>query len=106
MIAGVRRRKKEGRREGEVAGVRVKVAPGAREDAVVGWQGDVLRLRVRAAPDGGKANDAVCRLLARALGVPPSAVTIARGASSREKLVQIQGPDDEDIRRRLVATVG
>lgn len=71
----------------------------------MGWQGDVLRIRVRAKPEGGKANDAVCRLLARALGVPPSAVTIARGASSREKLMQVQGLEDADIPRQLDATV-
>jgi len=71
----------------------------------MGWQGDVLRLRVRAAPEAGKANEAVCRLLARVLGLPPSAVVIARGASSREKLVQIEGLDGEEVRRRLATTI-
>jgi len=83
----------------------VKVSPGARDDAISGWQGDVLRIRVRAAPEAGKANEAVCRLLAHALGLPPSAFAVVRGASSREKLVQIDGLDDEDVRRRIAVAV-
>lgn len=85
--------------------IKVKVIPGAREDAIIGWQGDVLRMRVRAAPELGKANEAVCRLLARVLGLRRSAVAISRGASSREKLVQIDGLDDEDVRRRIAVAV-
>jgi len=83
----------------------VKVSPGARDDAISGWQGDVLRIRVRAAPEAGKANEAVCRLLAHALGFPRSALAVVRGASSREKLVQIDGLDDEDVRRRIAVAV-
>ena len=83
----------------------MKVSPGARDDAISGWQGDVLRIRVRAAPEAGKANEAVCRLLAHALGLPPSALAVVRGASSREKLVQIDGLDDEDVRRRIAVAV-
>ncbi len=85
------------------ARVRVRVAPGAREDAVVGWQGDVLRVRVRAPAEGGKANEAVCRLLARLLGLPPSAVSIGRGAASREKTMVIHGIDDREIKERLTS---
>ena len=87
------------------ARVRVKVAPGARADVLVGWREGVLRVRVRAAPEAGKANDAVCRLLAGVLGLPPSAVVIARGATSREKLVRIEGLDDDEVRRRLSTTI-
>ena len=50
-------------------------------------------VRVRAAPADGGANAAVCRLLAAELAVPPSAVTIVRGASARRKLVRVEGPD-------------
>jgi len=85
--------------------IKVKVIPGAREDAIIAWQGDVLRMRVRAVPEAGKANEAVCRLLARVLGLRPSALAVVRGASSREKFVQIDGLDDEDMRRRLDAVI-
>jgi uncharacterized protein YggU (UPF0235/DUF167 family) len=48
-------------------------------------------IKVRARPDGGAANEAVLALLARALGVPRSRLTLLRGATSREKLVQVGG---------------
>jgi uncharacterized protein YggU (UPF0235/DUF167 family) len=51
----------------------------------------VLKARVRAAPHEGAANDALCRLLAKAVGVPPGRVEIAGGATSRIKRVKIVG---------------
>ena len=51
----------------------------------------VLKARVRAAPSEGEANDALFRLLAKALGVPPSRVEIVGGATSRIKRVKIVG---------------
>ena len=61
-----------------MAYLNVRVTPGARQDAVAGWQGTALKVKVRAAPEKGKANDAVCALIARTLGVPPGAVAIVR----------------------------
>ena len=58
-----------------MARIAVRVTPGAREDAVVGWQDDTLQIRVRAPAERGKANDAVCRLIAKALGLPGSSVS-------------------------------
>jgi uncharacterized protein YggU (UPF0235/DUF167 family) len=81
--------------------ISVRVTPGAREDVVSGWRDGTLLVRVRAAPEHSKANDAVCRLLARALGVPGSHVRIARGATSRQKLLDIEGLDEEAILRKL-----
>ena len=85
--------------------VRVKVIPGAKADAVVGWRDGVLRIRVRAKPERGKANEAVCRLLAEAAGVQSSAVSIARGVASRDKVVCVEGLDEEELRRRLGAAI-
>jgi uncharacterized protein (TIGR00251 family) len=51
----------------------------------------VLKARVRAAPHEGAANEALCRLLAKAVGVPPRNVEIAGGATSRIKRVKIVG---------------
>ena len=85
-----------------MAYLKVRVTAGARQDALVGWQGDVLRLRVRAAAERGKANESVRRLLAARLGVPVSNVTLARGAGSRDKLVFIDGLSDDEVRRALL----
>jgi uncharacterized protein (TIGR00251 family) len=51
----------------------------------------VLKARVRAAPSEGEANAALCRLLAKALGVPPSRVAVVGGATSRLKRVKAEG---------------
>jgi hypothetical protein len=51
----------------------------------------VLRVRVKAVPDKGKANAAVIAVLAKALGVPKSAVTLISGDTARLKTVEIEG---------------
>ena len=81
----------------------VRVTPGARDSAVTGWQGDVLRARVREKAQKGRANEAVAKLLAKSLGIPASAVTLKRGPTSREKLFEVEGLDDAEIRKRLSA---
>ncbi|HEU4758906.1 MAG TPA: DUF167 domain-containing protein [Dehalococcoidia bacterium] len=86
-----------------MAYLKVRVTPAARQDALAGWAGEVLLVRVRAAPERGKANDAACRLLARELGLAAGEVTLARGAASRYKLLRVDGLSDEEIRRKLGA---
>ena len=81
--------------------LKVRVTPGAQQDALAGWQGDVLRLKVRAAPERGKANEAVCRLLADRLSLPVRQVTLTQGARSRDKLLYIEGLSDDEVRHRL-----
>ena len=51
----------------------------------------VLKARVRAAPSEGEANDALCRLIAKAMGVPPRDVALAAGATARVKRLAIAG---------------
>ena len=87
-----------------MARITVRVTPGAREDAVTGWQDDMLRVRVRAPAERGKANDRVCRLIASTIGVPPTSVSVVHGAASRDKHVEIQDVDDEEARRKLGQT--
>jgi uncharacterized protein len=64
------------------------VTPGARVQGVALADGRV-EVKVRAKPQDGAANDAVIELLAEALGIAPSRITLLRGATSREKLVQL-----------------
>jgi uncharacterized protein (TIGR00251 family) len=77
----------------EVARVAVKLQPRGRSDELLGFADDVLRARVSAPPVDGKANKALCRLIAERAGVAPSRVAVVRGARSREKLVEVQGVD-------------
>jgi len=69
----------------------VWVRPGAREDRLLGPYGEALRVSVRAAAERGRANAAVCRLLAAEAGVSPSAVRIVQGVASRRKVVEVSG---------------
>ena len=66
----------------------VRVTPGARSEGIEIVDGRVL-VKVRTAPEDGKATAAVRILLAQALGVPPSQVEMLRGATSREKLFRL-----------------
>jgi uncharacterized protein (TIGR00251 family) len=81
--------------------LRVRVTAGARRDEIVGWQGDVLRVRVAAAPERGKANDSLVRLIARSLSVGRSQVRILRGATARDKLLLVEDLNEAEIRARL-----
>jgi uncharacterized protein (TIGR00251 family) len=81
--------------------VRVRVQPRAGRDAIAGVRGDALVVKVKAPPVEGKANDAVCRLLAKATGVPPSSAELVRGASVRDKLVRLPGVAAADAAERL-----
>ena len=81
--------------------MRLRVAPGAARAAIVGRHGDAWKLRVAAAPERGKANDAVLDLLAETLVLPRSDVTLVSGGSSRDKIVELAGLGSEEIDRRL-----
>ncbi len=84
-----------------MAYLKVRVSPGARGDAVVGWMEDVLRIRVKAPPERGKANDALLRFIASTLGLPAAQVTLRRGSGSRNKVLYIDGMTDDEVRKRL-----
>lgn len=79
--------------EGSDNGVslRIKVVPGASRSRVVGMLGDRLKLTVSAAPEAGKANIAVCKLLADVLGVPARDVTVTAGHTQPTKTITVIG---------------
>jgi uncharacterized protein (TIGR00251 family) len=84
----------------------VRLTPGASADRIDGWDVDaggrpVLKVRVRARPVEGEANEALIKLLAKALGVSKSAVVIQRGGQSRNKMVEIADLSNDVMRDRL-----
>jgi hypothetical protein len=83
--------------------LRLRVVPGARRSEIVGRLGGAWKLRVHAAPERGRANDEVVRLLARTLGVSRTAVSIVRGHGSADKLVAVDGLSLQEAEHRLDA---
>jgi len=84
----------------------VRLTPRAQADRIDGWAVDDagrehLKVRVRTAPVEGEANAALEALLAKALGVPRSAVRVAKGATARLKQVAVDGLDAAQARARL-----
>ncbi len=81
--------------------LRVRVTARAHADEVTGQRGGVVLVRVSAPPVDGKANAAVCRLLAACLGLRPAKVTVVRGERSREKVLRYEGIGPAQAERRL-----
>lgn len=79
----------------------VRVTPRAARDEVIGWLDGVLRVRLRAPPVEGQANEALRRFLATRLGVAPTDVDIVSGASSRTKRLRVAGLTEQQLRERL-----
>lgn len=79
----------------------LKVAPKAAKTAVNGWMGETLKISVTAAPDKGKANQAVIELLAQVLGLPKSALHIVRGETSHNKTLEVAGLAPAEAYKRL-----
>lgn len=85
-----------------MADLAIRVQPRAKRSEVAGERGGAVVIRVSAPPVDGKANEAVCRLIAERVGVPRSAVRVVRGESSRDKVVRIDGLSADEARTVLL----
>jgi len=74
---------------GGVLLVRVKAVPGAKRSEISGVLGGRLKIRVSAPPEGGKANRAICELIAKALTMKKTQVSVQSGHGSPEKVIRI-----------------
>jgi len=81
--------------------LRLRVSPGAPRTELAGRHGDGWKVRVAAAPERGRANDAVVGLLAERLRVPRASVTVVSGHASRDKVVELRGLDAGEAARLL-----
>ena len=82
----------------ETVQIPVHATPKAQRNAVAGVKTDdagrlEVQVRVTVAPEGGKANKAICETLAKALGLAKSKVSVVRGDTSRHKMVQVEAPE-------------
>ena len=85
--------------------ISVTVSPGASRTELVGRHGDGWRARIAAPPERGRANEALCKLLAKQLSVARGSVEVVAGRSSRAKIVEIDGLALAEIERRLTLGV-
>jgi len=83
----------------------IKAIPNAPRNAVAGWLGDALKVKVHAPALEGRANDELCEFIATELGLPKRAVTVALGDKSRQKLLAIDGLTLAEVRARLAESV-
>ena len=81
--------------------VAVRLRPRAARDEIVCERDGVLMVRLAAPPVEGRANEALCRLLARRLGVARGRVTVVRGPRSRRKVVRVEGLSRTEIAQKL-----
>lgn len=79
----------------------VRLIPRAHVNQIVGERDGRLLVRVTAPPLDGRANTALCRLLANAAGVGVRSVSVVQGASAREKLLRIDGIGAAQLRQAL-----
>lgn len=81
--------------------IHVKAVPGASRSRIVGWLGDHLKVAVAAPPEGGKANKAICQLLAEALSVKVQDVQVVAGPINPRKRVMVAGLSVEQVKDKL-----
>jgi uncharacterized protein (TIGR00251 family) len=79
----------------------VRVRASGHRDELGGRRGNVLLVRVTAPAVDGRANQAVRRLLAKRLGVATSRVVIVRGERSRDKVIEVEGTDQQTVDAEL-----
>ncbi len=82
--------------------LKVRAQPGASRNKISGVYGDALKVAVQAPPEKGKANQAIARALASALGAKESQVTVHSGDASRDKWFRVEGLSMDEVKNSLM----
>lgn len=91
--------------DGPSTRLQLRVSPGASRAGIVGRHGDGWKVRVAAAPERGKANQAVIDLLSETLRVPKARLDLVTGHGGRDKVVAVEGLSEAEVERRLAGAV-
>jgi len=83
------------------AQIQVRVRAGARREELIRTKTGLIVARVTAPAREGRANRALCRLVAKQLRIAPSKVAIVRGVHTREKLIRVDGMDQAGVEAAL-----
>jgi uncharacterized protein len=92
--------------KGDAVCLSVRVQPRSSKSGVAGMYGEQIKICLKSAPVENAANKECCELLAKALGVPRSSVSVMNGASSRSKVLKVEGVTPSAVRAALAATLG
>ena len=87
--------------DGDAVILAIRVKPRAPQARIAGARAQRLLVQVTAPPLDGRANDAVCRLLAKTLRIAPGLVTVVGGQHSRDKLVRVRGRSPAEVAKLL-----
>jgi uncharacterized protein (TIGR00251 family) len=79
----------------------VRVTPRSSRDEITGWQDGVLRVRLKAPPIDGRANEALCQFIASKLDLDAGDVELVSGATARLKRLRVLSLSAEEVRARL-----
>jgi uncharacterized protein (TIGR00251 family) len=85
--------------------LRVRAHAGARRNSILGIRAGSLRVAVTAAPEKGKANQAIIALLSKALGVSKSSIEIVSGETSPQKRLRVRNIEMDQLRQLIAATI-
>jgi uncharacterized protein (TIGR00251 family) len=86
--------------------LKLKVVPSSSRDSIEGWMGEQLKVKVKAAPEKGKANKAVIKLLQKTLKLPAGHITLQSGQTSPNKVVQIPAAFESAVKQSLAKYYG
>ncbi|MES2273964.1 MAG: DUF167 domain-containing protein [Chlamydiota bacterium] len=79
----------------------LKVTPNASKNQVIGWEGNLLRVKIRGVPEKGRVNQELIEFLSDLLGIAPSRLELIQGATSRLKRVKIEGMSQSELDAKL-----
>lgn len=94
----------EAKRDGII--LRVHLQPRAKKNEIIGIHGDSIKIRLKAPPVDGKANEEARRFLAKVLGIKRQQVILKTGTTSRSKSFLIKDVDLNTIEKKLGPMVG
>jgi len=89
-------------KDGRATLIEIKAVPGASRSRIAGLHGDAVKVQIAAAPEKGRANEALCALVAETLGVARRDVAVVRGATSAKKTLRVEGLSPDAARRLLL----
>lgn len=81
--------------------LRIKVIPSSSRDCIAGWLEDILKVKVQAPPEKGKANKSVIKVLEKSLKLPKGSIVIESGLTSCNKIVEINNCSEDIIKQQL-----